>query len=201
MTQPMDATQIDELLAAITQGEWEVVAGDNCGTYGNGPDTHEGFVSYAVVDSKGRTIVDTYNSTVSEVYEESDEDGHSAWDEVGRRNTAFIAATPALIRQLRTRLQQVEGERDAARTELGKLRAALQTEREREEQGEADMEAQIEEFNFEWAKRREAEQECERLRTQLADVQREREGLRADVERLVAEKEDAALDAKAEDKW
>lgn len=86
--------EIRERRANLSSPPFEVIAGDNCGHYGSGPDTHQGFVSYAVVDSQGRTIVDTFNSTATEVHEDVDEDGLQAWDEVGRNNIRFFAHAP-----------------------------------------------------------------------------------------------------------
>jgi hypothetical protein len=67
-----------------TPGLWEVDTVRNEGEYGNGPDTHSGFESFAVIDSEGRVLFDTLNrdGTLTEIHEESDDaDGyHRAWD-------------------------------------------------------------------------------------------------------------------------
>lgn len=88
------------LAAAATEGPWEADSTENEGNYGSGPYCHSGFSSYAVVAPSGR-VCDTINSDVAMVSEEYDEDGCTAWDEVGKANMAFIAmsreAVPALI--------------------------------------------------------------------------------------------------------
>lgn len=105
-----NATNSRALLDRSTPRPWEIVAGDNCGHYGSGPDTHEGFTSYALVDSKGRTIVDTYNSGVAVVYEEIDEDGKSGWDEQGRINIGLIHNAVNNHDTLTARVAELEAE-------------------------------------------------------------------------------------------
>lgn len=46
---------------------------------------------FTVVDANGKVIVDTLNSEVAVIEEDSDEDGVHRWDEQGRQDTEFIA--------------------------------------------------------------------------------------------------------------
>jgi len=75
-----------------TQGEWWSDSVGNEGTYGAGDDCVEGFISYAVYDKNNQILLDTLNSSAACIQEEYDGEGHVAWDEVGQRNTEFIAA-------------------------------------------------------------------------------------------------------------
>ncbi len=75
-----------------TQGEWWSDSCGNEGAYGSGEDCVEGFTSYAVYDENNQILLDTFNSTSACIQEEYDGECHIAWDEVGQRNTEFIAA-------------------------------------------------------------------------------------------------------------
>lgn len=95
-----------------TPGPWEIDAIDNCGEYGDGgPDTSTGFKSYAVYDAKGRVLFDTLNSDAAEVHDEIDENGHYAWDEVGKRNLTLAQAAPDMAMAL----ELIANEDDATR--------------------------------------------------------------------------------------
>jgi hypothetical protein len=92
--------KLREILAGcegVTKGPWESDSERTEGTYGSGDDTHEGFDAYVVysasVDYYGKpaSICDSSNSGVIAVEEDFDEDGHSAWDEHGRKNMAHVA--------------------------------------------------------------------------------------------------------------
>lgn len=85
-----------------TPGPWECDTVQNDGEYGDGgPDTSVGFKSYQVTDSRGRVLFDTLNSDAAEIHDESDEDGHYAWDAIGERNLILAAAAPELLEALR----------------------------------------------------------------------------------------------------
>jgi len=95
-----DPTAVRARLAAITPGPWTYDATKNEGSYGSGPDTHEGFDSYQVLgEVRGKEVVicDCVNSDVIEVLVEDgdDENGGSAWDDQGRKNMEFVASAPA----------------------------------------------------------------------------------------------------------
>lgn len=91
-----------KLADAATPGPWECGDTQNEGAYGSGPDCRERFTSYTV-EANGKIIADTLNSDVATVEEEYDEDGTTAWDEVGRRNMKFIAtANPVILKTLCT---------------------------------------------------------------------------------------------------
>ena len=84
--------RMKSLCDAATQGEWETDTIRNDGEYGDGEDTHSGFNSYAMYDSKGLSLFDSLNSQCCSVDCDIYEDGGSAWDETAKRNFAFIAA-------------------------------------------------------------------------------------------------------------
>ena len=104
---------------AATPGPWEDDSIRNEGDYGSGEDTRSKFHSYAVY-ADGKAICDTLNSDLALVEEEYDEDGASAWDEVGRKNMAYIsAASPDLIiawaeerERDKARIAELEKDRD-----------------------------------------------------------------------------------------
>lgn len=91
--------KLREILAGcqgVTPGPWEADVTRNDGDYGSGDEVHSGFESYQVlaeVRGQSAAVVDTINAShlITEVAEEYDEDGHSAWDEQGRKNAAHIA--------------------------------------------------------------------------------------------------------------
>lgn len=89
-------------MSKTTAGLWEVVDVDNDGEYGGGPDPQTGFKSYAVVDEFGNTLFDSLNrdTKVTEIHEDGDDDGHSAWDERARVDLTLAAAAPALLKAL-----------------------------------------------------------------------------------------------------
>ena len=91
-----------------TPRPWEVIAVDNNGDYGEGPDTHSGFTSYVIVDAAGKAIADTTNSDLIVVHEEADEDGFSAWDETGRANVQMIVTAVNERSALQARVKVLE---------------------------------------------------------------------------------------------
>lgn len=134
MSKHFSDAELDELLAGITPGEWRL-------------DMHGKFVgvkALADADVIGWNGFDSSDFSVAQQ----------------KANAAFIAAAPALIRQLRS-------ERDNLRERLANAHDSYNAL---------------------------AEQVEVEHRAQLAEAQRERD-------ELGREKEDAALDAKAEDKW
>jgi hypothetical protein len=100
----------DEQIAAIrdgtegvTPGPWEADTTKSDGCYGSGEDCHEGYQTSVLLDAKGERIADALNSDCGQVSEEYDEDGCYAWDEVAKRNFAYIArCDPDTIRALAT---------------------------------------------------------------------------------------------------
>lgn len=87
-------------LAEATPGPWE---SDSIDT----EDGHGKYLTYEITcnDSFMNVVVEFSNATVVEIHEESDGDGfYSRWDEVSRRNAAFIVAVrnhlPALLDQI-----------------------------------------------------------------------------------------------------
>lgn len=115
MTTDQIAEAIEKAALMATPGPWTIDKIENEGAYGSGPDADHGFISYAVgagPDNDWKSICDTLNSDAT-VDVEYDEDGTHSWDEVGRRNTAFIAAANpanvlALLAERRELLAKVE---------------------------------------------------------------------------------------------
>lgn len=111
---PTRIAEIRSLAEKATPGPWEVEDEQNDGNFGGGPDCNSGYKSYAVV-AGNKTVVDTLNSDLAEIEEDGDcEDGswrYSRWDEVGRRNAAYIAALdPQTVLALLSRIEDLEGE-------------------------------------------------------------------------------------------
>lgn len=78
-----------------TQGEWWSDSVEN-----------DGFSSYAVYGADNRVLLDTLNSSAACIQEEYDDEGHTAWDEVGQRNAEFVAvANPANVLVLTAALE------------------------------------------------------------------------------------------------
>lgn len=65
--------------------------------YGDGPDAHSGFKSYAVYDANGQALFDSINSDAIEVDVEYDEFGAYAWDRVGEANLTLASASPDML--------------------------------------------------------------------------------------------------------
>ena len=114
-------TDITELAPAMkaaaekaTPGEWWADEVKNEGCYGSGDDSVEGFTSYAIYDSDGKTLFDSLNSDAACISEEYDGEGHVAWDETAQRNAEFIAiANPANILALVEALERAQAENTA----------------------------------------------------------------------------------------
>lgn len=87
-----ERSTLAKLLKHATPAPWEVDTEKNDGCYGIGDDIHEGFQSPVMSTADGKRLFDASNSDTASVEEEWDEDSHSAWDEVGRRNFELIAA-------------------------------------------------------------------------------------------------------------
>lgn len=73
------------LAEKATPGPWDVDSQDS-------EDGHGKFKAYAVFGCDGKVLLDTLNSDAAEIHEEPYEYDIVAWDEIGRRNAAFIAA-------------------------------------------------------------------------------------------------------------
>ncbi|HEM8761196.1 TPA: ead/Ea22-like family protein [Enterobacter hormaechei] len=106
-----------------TQGEWWSDSCGNEGAYGSGEDCVEGFTSYAVYDENNQILLDTLNSTSACIQEEYDGECHIAWDEVGQRNTEFIAAAnPKTVLAL---LDELEAKDSTIATQQQEIRTLL----------------------------------------------------------------------------
>lgn len=111
-TTELTLEQIEEIecgCEGVTPGPWESDSTKSEGSYGSGEDVHEGFDAFEVIAPAlypgGRPVIvcDTLNSDAGAIEEEWDEDGHSAWDEQGRKNMAHIARLdPSTVRALCT---------------------------------------------------------------------------------------------------
>ena len=120
----IDIAAIKARADKATSGPWESDATQNEGDYGSGPDCVSGFSSYEVIAEKGR-ICDTINSDVAMVCEEYDEDGCTAFDEVGQANMDFIAHARTDIPALIAALEATEAARVKAEQERDALKEAL----------------------------------------------------------------------------
>lgn len=113
-----DIEKLKELEATATKGPWETDDTESDGEYGIGDDTHSGFRASTIEapDGHGGYVVlfDSLNSTASLIEEDHDEDGHIAWDEVARKNAAFIVAArnalPDLLASLASKDAEIEVE-------------------------------------------------------------------------------------------
>lgn len=93
----LDLEPIKKRLKAATPGPWYSDTTKSEGSYGSGPDTHEGYNAYelcVVINEKVEVLADSLNSTYGMVDVEYDEDGASAWDDIARRNFDLIADAP-----------------------------------------------------------------------------------------------------------
>ncbi|HCT9658019.1 ead/Ea22-like family protein [Klebsiella pneumoniae] len=109
-----DITELAQRMKAAaekaTPGEWWADEVKNEGCYGSGDDCVEGFTSYAIYGSDGKTLFDSLNSDAACICEEYDGEGHVAWDETAQRNAEFIAlANPANVLALLEALEKAQG--------------------------------------------------------------------------------------------
>ncbi|STV04252.1 Uncharacterised protein [Klebsiella pneumoniae] len=108
-----DITELAQSMKAAakkaTPGEWWADEVKNEGCYGSGDDCVEGFTSYAIYGSDGKTLFDSLNSDAACISEEYDGEGHVAWDETAQRNAEFIAlANPANVSALVEALEKTQ---------------------------------------------------------------------------------------------
>ncbi|WP_193751746.1 hypothetical protein [Sphingomonas sanguinis] len=86
-----------------SDGPWEIDSERNeDGAYGGGPDHGTGYDDYLILDAQGRALFGSENSTAKLIEEEYSEDGVYAWDQVGKRNAAFIVAAVNFVRAMIT---------------------------------------------------------------------------------------------------
>jgi hypothetical protein len=109
----LDLEDLKRIAEAATQGEWIAEGVENEGSYGGGGEDHEGFTSYGIY-AGGHCIFDTLNSDAILINEEfsGDDRGdyHSAWDDVGRRNSEFVTTfDPPTILSILTAYQEAVG--------------------------------------------------------------------------------------------
>lgn len=112
-----DITELAQRMKAAaekaTPGEWWSDEVKNEGCYGSGDDCVEGFTSYAIYGSDGKTLFDSLNSDAACICEEYDGEGHVAWDETAQRNAEFIAlANPANIFALVEAVEKAQAKAD-----------------------------------------------------------------------------------------
>lgn len=89
-------------LAKPSPGPWDVDTIDNDGTYGDGPDCHSGFKSYAVYDATGKVLFDSLNAEVAEIEVEYDDMGAYVWDRVSEANLTLASAAHDMLTALET---------------------------------------------------------------------------------------------------
>ncbi|MCT8003252.1 hypothetical protein NZL82_15355 [Sphingomonas sanguinis] len=84
-----------------SDGPWEIDSERNeDGAYGSGPDHGTGYDDYIILDAEGRTLFGSENSTAKLIEEEYSEDDVYVWDQVGKRNAAFIVAAVNFVRKM-----------------------------------------------------------------------------------------------------
>lgn len=111
MTKDIDLDALQALAEKAGSDEWSTDTIKNEGEYGAGEDAVSGFDSFAVIDSKGNTLLDTLNFDQSEIQEEYDDDYFRAWDEPAQRVAEFVAAAnPQAILSLIARIRELEGD-------------------------------------------------------------------------------------------
>lgn len=89
-------------LAKPSPGPWDVDTIDNDGMYGDGPDCHSGFKSYAVYDANGKVLFDSLNAEVAEIDIEYDDMGAYVWDRVSEANLTLAGASLDMLTALET---------------------------------------------------------------------------------------------------
>lgn len=89
-------------LAKPSPGPWDVDTIDNDGTYGDGPDCHSGFKSYAVYDANGKVLFDSLSAEVAEIDIEYDDMGAYVWDRVSEANLTLAGASHDMLTALET---------------------------------------------------------------------------------------------------
>ena len=99
---PMPA-ELDGLSRAATAGSWYVTPEDVEGSYSGGGSRWKSYEIRTEAEKhygKEAVVMDATNSEVTEIREESDEDGVRAWDEPSRANTEYVAALVNWHRQV-----------------------------------------------------------------------------------------------------
>ena len=122
------AKNLADLAAKATPGPWEIDSEyDDDAHYSGGGGCGRGFKNFfigAPVDGKWRTLLDSANSDHKLVDEDFDEDGRSAWDNIGLANASLtielVNNLPAIIAALTAQADhdKVLAERDALAAKL-----------------------------------------------------------------------------------
>lgn len=121
--------ELRDALAKATPGPWGVdSAYDDDAVYSGGGGCGRGFKNFfigAEVRGKWATLLDSVNSDEKLIDEEYDEDGKSAWDEIGRNNANFVAIARNNLPALLDALSAKDAEITSLRAEVERMREAL----------------------------------------------------------------------------
>lgn len=120
--------ELRDALAKATPGPWGVdSAYDDDAVYSGGGGCGRGFKNFfigAEVRGKWATLLDSVNSDEKLIDEEYDEDGKSAWDEIGRNNANFVAIARNNLPALLDALSAKDAEITSLRAEVERMREA-----------------------------------------------------------------------------
>ncbi len=165
------------LADAASAGPWEADDElDRDAVYGHGDEDNSGFHKSKMYGPDGKVLFDSLNSDACLVHEEYDEDGIYAWDDVAKRNFAFIAA---------------------ARLAVPALIAALSAERKCAKEAELEAKSCAEIYELCAHDREEYAVKIDKLEVELS-AERERAG-KAERERLESDTEAASLESQRRD--
>lgn len=113
-----DLDRLEALARAATPGPWETETVRSEGEYGTDEDGGHGFDAYAIVDGKGRPMMDSLNRDDSSIHTEWTGDAFYAWDELAKRDAHFIAAAnPAAVLALIALARRAQPEGEAPQAE------------------------------------------------------------------------------------
>jgi hypothetical protein len=122
----VDIEKLKALALAATPGPWEVDTVKSEGHYGTDEDGGYGFMGYAIIDEEGRPLMDSLNRDQSEIHEDYDGEELYAWDELAKRDAAFVAgANPAAVLELIAEVERLRADREAAVKEAWRANAEL----------------------------------------------------------------------------
>lgn len=122
----MDIEKLKALALAATPGPWEVDTVKSEGHYGTDEDGGYGFMGYTIIDEEGRPLMDSLNRDQSEIHEDYDGEELYAWDELAKRDAAFVAgANPAAVLELIAEVERLRADLQTAVKEAWRANAAL----------------------------------------------------------------------------
>ena len=99
--QSAELAELKRLAEAATPGPWGSDSIKSDGEYGTDDNGGVGYDAYVVTDARGHALMDSLNRDDSSINVDGDSDGAYAWDELAKRDAAYIAAAnPAVILRL-----------------------------------------------------------------------------------------------------